>query len=416
MKVISSIVAGVLLSAAFGAAAAQAEPSHSYPGNDDADIWALAGQSNMAGAGLITKRYKANPDIMLFNMDNRWIPATQPTHRIFDAVAPVYKNLIFQMNPALTEKDWENILHENKKKPMGTIGPDLFFAENIVKHTGRNIGLIPCALGATGMVHWNPADLKLGDKSLYGNMVQRIRMVGGNLKGILWYQGESETGPGAQDTFEKTFLNIVDSIRRDTGKPDLPFIYVQISRYALENQENARNWEIIRDKQRTVAYQRRNLFVVPAIDLPLDDLIHIGTAGQERLGRRMARIALDKVYHADGGATAIDYASYEIAPPLDALHNTMKVKFIGVNGKLQAPGRPTGFSLRSDDPKKDGPYVFKVDMDAKDPSSVILWYTKAITEPMSLYYGGGIDPYVNVVDSKDMSIPAFGPIIIEPKK
>lgn len=416
MKSAVYIITGVLLSVSLSSVNAKSEPEYPYPGGKDADIWVLAGQSNMQGAGLITKKYKSNPKIKVFNMDNKWISSVPPSHRIFDSVTNAHKNTMFAMNPALTEADWENAIKATRKNPGGGIGPDTSFAETIVKYTGHNVGLIPCALGATGMVHWNPADLSKGTESLYGNMINRIKLVGGNLKGMLWYQGESETGPGTQDSFEKTFLNIVDSIRRDTGRPDLPFIYVQIARYALENQDNAKNWEIIRDKQRTAAYKRDNLFVVPAIDLPIDDLIHIGTAGQEILGRRMARIALDKVYKSDEGATAIDYDSYELLPALDPLHNKMRIKFKGVNGKLQAAGRPNGFSLRSDDPRKDGPYIFKIEMDPDNPSAVIAWYSKEITEPMSLYYGGGLDPYVNIVDSKEMAVPAFGPITVKPKK
>lgn len=411
------VTAGLLIFTSVKSMEANSEASHPYPGNPNADIWVLAGQSNMQGAGLITKKYKPLPHVKVFNMDNTWIPAVPPTHRIYDAVSEVYKNLVLQNNPGLTEQDWQNAVEANKKSPLGGVGPDLSFAETIVKHTGNDVGLIPCALGATSMAQWDPAGLSQGDKSLYGNMINRIKMVGGNLKGILWYQGESETGPDLQASFEESFLNLVDSVRRDTGYPDLPFIYVQIGRDAVENDGNAIYWEIIREKQRTVAYRRHNLFVVPAIDLPADDLIHIGTDGQERLGRRLARVALDKVYQTtDGAATAIDYASYGILPPLDVLHNRMKVRFVGVNGKLQAPGRPTGFTLRSDDPQKDGPCIYRVAFDKADPSSVILWYSKEITEPVSLYYGAGINPYVNIVDIMDMSIPAFGPIVIEPKQ
>ena len=32
------------------------------------------------------------------------------------------------------------------------------------------------------------------------------------------------------------------------------------------------------------------------------------------------------------------------------------------------------------------------------------------------YYGAGLDPYANIVDSKDMAVPAFGPIRVGPGK
>jgi sialate O-acetylesterase len=42
--------------------------------------------------------------------------------------------------------------------------------------------------------------------------------------------------------------------------------------------------------------------------------------------------------------------------------------------------------------------------------------SKSIEKPVSLYYGAGLDPYCNVVDGKDMAVPAFGPIPVRPRK
>lgn len=393
---------------------AESKATHPCP-IDDIDIWVCAGQSNMAGGGLVTKTYRTERGIMLFNMDDTWIPAKEPVTRIFSAACPAIKDVLVA---GWGEESYKVLVKQEKTKPFGGIGPAMFFAKDIVKSTGREIGLIPCALGGTSMAQWDPALKDKGGASLYGSMIERIAMVGGKIKGLIWYQGEAETGPGLQEPFEKTWLNFVDSVRRDTGIPDLPIIYVQISRYCVDlpDQNYGLAWEAIRDKQRTAAGMRKNLFVVPAIDLPIDDLIHIGTAGHERLGKRMAEVALDKVYKVEGHATTIDYDSYEILPMLDVLHNTMRIRFKGVNGKLQAQGRPSGFSLRSDKPGADGPMVFKVDLDPKDPSSVIVHYSKPIEKPVHLYYGAGLDPYANIVDSKDMAIPAFGPITVEPKK
>lgn len=410
-----SLVAIAPLLIVVSAVLAGADSSLPCPGSPDADLWVLAGQSNMVGAGLITKKYKADSSIMMLTMDNKWIRATPPIHRIYDeGAAPIFKKTIFRLNPAFTEEAYRNTAEASKKQPVGGMGPDWFFAKHIVKRTGRRVVLIPCAMGATSMADWDPATKNQGGDSLYGNMMQRITLAGGKIKGILWYQGESDAAPGTDKTFETTFLNLVDSIRRDTGIPDLPFIYVQISRFCIGRKDLVSSWESVRETQRTVAGKRKNLFVVPAIDLPLDDMIHIGTAGHERLGARMAEIALNAAYNRKDAATAIDFDSCELLPRVDELHNTIRVRFKGVNGKLQSKGDPTGFSLRADKPHADDPCVFKVEFDPKDPAAVIIWYSAMITKPTSLYYGAGLNPYVNIVDSKDMAIPAFGPIALPP--
>lgn len=409
-----SLLVGAMLTMTLSTATAQSGEAHASPDTSEMDIWVCAGQSNMAGGGLLTGKSKPENGVMLFNMDGIWIPAAEPVNRIFSATAPAIRDRLIA---GFGQEAYNRLAEQEKKQPFGGVGPALFFAKHLVKNTGRKIGLVPCALGSTSMADWSPALKSKGEGSLYGNMLARIAQVGGKIKGLLWYQGEGETGPGLQAPFEKTWLNFVDSVRRDTGIPDLPILYVQISRYCIDlAPDYGLAWEAIRETQRTAPYKRGNLFVIPAIDLPLDDLIHIGTEGHARLGRRMAEVALDKVYKVKGHATALDYDSYEILPPIDVLHNRLRVRFKGVNGRLQAQGRPAGFSLRSPEPHKDGPMVFKVAFDPKDLSSVIIWYSKPIEKPVSLYYGAGLDPYANIVDSKDMAVPAFGPISIEPKK
>ncbi|MFM7321334.1 MAG: sialate O-acetylesterase [Armatimonadota bacterium] len=391
----------------------QTTKSNSVP-DPDVDLWVCAGQSNMAGAGLLPARQRTDPGITMYMDDGVWLTAQEPVSRIFRHPPKAFSNF---MIPVWGQKAWDDNMAMEKKRVFGGVGPSLAFARHVRRHTGRRIGLIPCALGATGMSHWSPDLLKDGKDSLYGNMIARIREVGGNIKGLLWYQGEGETNPGLQDSFEKTWLDFVDAVRRDTGIADLPVLYVQISRYCLDTDPDyALKWEQIRDRQRTAAGKRPNLQVVPAIDLPLDDLIHIGTEGHQRLGKRLAEVALGTVYRLPGHASPIDFESAEVLPSMDYLHNTMRVRFRGVSGRLQSAGRASGFSLRSAEPRKDGPTVFKVEFDPKDPAAAILWVSKTIEKPISLYYGAGLDPYCNIVDSKDMAVPAFGPIPIRPRK
>ena len=401
-------LAALLMSAVTAAASV-------FPGGAHADLWVLAGQSNMQGAGVIAKTYAPNPRVMVYDLGGEWLPAVPPTHRLLNSPAPVFKQLLFKSDPTLTEQNWPQRVADFRLKPWGGVGPDLSFADGLVAATGRNIGLIPCAFGGTSMAQWSPANRDQGGASLYGHMMDRIRAVGGKIKGVLWYQGESEGGSAeTAAAFTPTFLNLVDSIRRDTGIPELPFIYVQISRYELENNNLAANWEVVREQQRLAAGQRKNLWVVPAIDLPLDDLIHIGTPGQERLGRRLAEVALTHVYGLEGRGRPLDLVSCAVLPSTEVLHHSLRVKFSGVTGRLQAAGRPTGFELRSDDPNRDGPMVYKVEFDPTDPAALIVWYTKAIKAPVRLYYGAGINPYVNLTDNLDMAVPAFGPIVIAP--
>lgn len=392
-----------------------AEAPQPYPGQSDADIWVLGGQSNMQGYGIVGNPTPPLAKAMVYDLGGEWMPAVAPTHRLLNAKAPIFKQLLFKADKSLTEENWPERVAQNRVKPWGGIGPDLAFAEAVTQATGRHVGLVPCAFGGTSMDQWDPALRDQGGGSLYGNMIERIRAVGGNLRGLLWYQGESDALPGVVDEYARKFLNFVDCLRRDTGLPNLPVIYVQIGRFCLETRPQESAWERVQELQRQLAKQRPNLWVVPAVDLPLDDLIHVSAGGHARLGRRLAEAALTRVYQREGHGQPLDYASYELLPGKGALHHCLRVKFSGVTGRLQAPGRPAGFSLRSDTADHDEPMVYKVELDPEDPTAVLVWYSKELKAPARLYYAIGMDCYANLTDSLDMAVPAFGPILIEPK-
>jgi sialate O-acetylesterase len=375
------------------------------PGRD-ADIWILAGQSNMVGCGKRTLEYETDPRIWLYNMDNSWIPAVPPLHRLFESVAPVHRNIFFESD-RIAEEDFLKRGEQSRKNPQGGVGSGYFFARHLLQTIDRDIGLVACAHGGTTMKQWDP-DLKdRGDASLYGATLNRIEKVGGNLKGILWYQGESEAmEPSAASTYEADFLRLIDRFREDTGRPDLPFLFVQIGRWAINNDPRGDHWEVIRDIQRRIPEQREHVYMTSAIDLPLDDQIHISTAGQERLGVRLAEMALTQVYAENNHAQCIALASVTIEKP-ETDRPLIRCRFSGVNGRLVSAGRPAGFEIRARDASGAVPQPYEIDFEASDPASLVLRLGRPLPLPAKLVYGPGLDPYANIVDRLDMPIPAF---------
>ena len=397
--------------------------SHPYPNAEEAEIWVLNGQSNMQGSspippGVTPEELAPDPRIMMFNLDNTWMPAEEPLHRHYEAVAPIYRKL-YQKTP----EEWAQLAGESRKGKaphFGQVGPGLFFAKHLAESIDKPIGLIPCAFGGLPIERWDPALKDQGGESLYGAMLERIKMVGGKIRGVIWYQGESDAlDPARAAVYEEKFLGFVDGLRRDTGIDDLTVIYVQLARFAIfeSGREPAQSLEKVREAQRLAASKRKNLFMVSAIDLPLYDHAHLAYAGQKRLGRRLAEIALSKVYGQEGHATPIHLKSVEPVTfdvPLDAnpsLKHGLRVRFSGINGRFISPDRPTGFEVRYlPDSKQTPPIVYRVEFES---SGCLLRLNKPITEPASLYYGGGQMPFVNITDERDIPIPAFGPVEVQ---
>jgi len=235
------------------------------------DLWVIAGQSNSAGYG--RGPFEDGPElgVHILRNDEQWALATQPLNESTNTRHPVNREAA---NPAHS--------------------PYLHFARLLKRHLGYPIGLVQTALGGSPLQAWNPAEP--GGAVLYHNMVHCARLAGGRVKGILWYQGESDANRGPAETYLQRFGQAVAAWREALGDEMLPVLTVQLNRhYAATTAEIDRAWSIVREAQRQAAHAPA-IFVTPTFDLPLSDLIHTSPAGNMLLAERLAQVALGGVY------------------------------------------------------------------------------------------------------------------------
>ena len=99
------------------------------------------------------------------------------------------------------------------------------------------------------MEQWNPAKKDEGGNSLYGSMLRQVKLAGGKVKGVLWYQGESDAlSPDACKIYAKVFPNFIAAVRADLGQPELPFYFVQIGRFVSGG--DPKGWNAVQDAER----------------------------------------------------------------------------------------------------------------------------------------------------------------------
>jgi hypothetical protein len=193
-------------------------------------------------------------------------------------------------------------------------------------------------------------------------------------------------------------------MRRDFGEPRLPVVAVQISRVTRRD-AGAEWWDSIREQQRRLPEWIRDLAVVPAIDLPLDDGIHISGRGQHQLGRRCAQAMLVLREGRPAGKPPIDVRDITVRPNPISNCADVVVRFRNVAGSLRSAGLPTGFYM-------DGQTILnghhRVDLD-KDKAILHLGCTVDMVDG-NLFYGHGYDPYCNITDEAGRAVPAFGPL------
>ncbi|MGF7148410.1 hypothetical protein FHS96_002038 [Sphingomonas zeicaulis] len=237
---------------------------------DGPDIYLLAGQSNMSGRGsmaeLTETERRPDPAIRLYGNDGRHRVAADP---VDDATG--------QVDPISADR-------------AAGIGPGLFFARTMRQANGRPILLIPCAKGGSSIKQWIPGG---GRDTLYGSCLARIREVGGKLRGVLWYQGETDAH--AVDTAQRwspSFTAVVARLRADLAQPRLPVVAVQLAdKPRIEDgKDKFPGWSVVQQAQAALPGTVKCLATIEASGQPLlpDDL-HLTTAAQRVVGARLAQ-------------------------------------------------------------------------------------------------------------------------------
>lgn len=168
-------------------------------------LYLLAGQSNMAGSSPIEPSDTIPHNrILRFNQNGLWEVAKEPLR--------VDKNI-------------------------NGMGPGLSFARELVKRdTTIIVGLIPAAVGGTSINLWVPNAFDTKTKLYpYDQAIERARlaMMSGELKGIIWNQGESDSNKNRSIDYQQKLKVLVERLRKDLGVDSLPFVAGLLSKFKV---------------------------------------------------------------------------------------------------------------------------------------------------------------------------------------
>ncbi len=373
------------------------------------DIWMLAGQSNMEGVGNLVHAPKPHPQVRAFFMRDEWGMAEEKLHYLSEAVDKVHNE--YGNEPGRPPKAE---LEKARATLVKGTSPGLAFALDMLRRTKVPQGVIPCAHGGTSMAQWSPELRDQGGASLYGAMMRRYEKLGQPIAGILWYQGESDANQNAAAIYTAKMVELVAATRRDMALPMLPWLVVQLGCHAAT--EDAPSWNSVQEQQRLLPGVIRYLDVASAVDLELDDGIHIGGKGQRVLGHRLARLADRLVHKAPGVKPGLKVKQIELVPTphrnVGAECTSVEITYANVAGKLVSDGRPTGFVLL-DAKRQDVCGIYKTTIKGR---RVLLHTNMArhMLNKLAVSYGHGRYPYCNITDRDGMSLPVMQAIPIEP--
>ncbi len=228
-------------------------------GNRKIHIYILAGQSNMAGRGTVEAiDTTLNPHIFMFNKEEQWVPAREP-------------------------------LAFDKPKVVG-VGPGFAFANAMVKaDPSADIYLVPCAVGGTRIDLWQPGAYDSATKTHpYDDALRRIQKAipSGEVKGILWHQGESDCNPGLSGSYEQKLRVLINRFRTALDKPDLPFVVGEIAHFrTIPNPDK----DIVNKAIKNVASTTLNCGYVETQGLQhRGDTLHFDSPSAREVGKRYA--------------------------------------------------------------------------------------------------------------------------------
>ena len=233
------------------------------PSKDKFQLFLLVGQSNMAGRGVVADSDKVpRPRVLMLDKSGAWVPAVDPMH--FD-------------------------------KPAAGVGLGRSFAEAVAAaNPGVTIGLIPCAVGGSPIDAWTPGYYYQPTQSHpWDDAIRRAKLSlpTGTLKGILWHQGESDSGRDLAPAYEAKLHALIARFRAELRARNIPFIVGQLGRFAGAPWNEFKT-EVDRAHRELPAKIPRTAFVSAEGLTDKGDKTHFDSESCREFGRRYAEAYL----------------------------------------------------------------------------------------------------------------------------
>jgi sialate O-acetylesterase len=215
--------------------------------------------------------------------------------------------------------------------------------------------------------HYKPA-------GLYNSMIAPA--LNASIKGVIWYQGESNTGRTKE--YESLFADLIKDWRTKWNNPDLPFLFVQLANFMkAQRMPSESGWAELRNVQRKTL-NIPNTGMAVAIDIGEWNDIH--PLNKKEVGRRLALEAQRVAY----GETLVSqgplYKSMEIKG------NSIILTFTSTGSGIYTNLDLKEFAVAGE----DGEYVWaNAVVIAKDKIKV---WNPSVQNPVSVRYAWADNP------------------------
>ncbi len=211
------------------------------------------------------------------------------------------------------------------------------------------------------------------------------------MRGIIWYQGESNTGRARQ--YRPLFSTMIRDWRDAWGQGDFPFLFVQLANFDSGMGRADHDWAALREAQ-SMALSLPNTGMAVTIDIGNPTDIH--PTNKLDVGRRLSLWALNQVYAKESG---------EYSGPLFAGWSregkTGRVAFSHGAGLRPASGKTlVGFQIAGSDRK------FVTAQAMVDRGTIVL-SAPEVSTPVAVRYGWSDAPVCNLQNAAGLPASPF---------
>ena len=249
--------------------------------------------------------------------------------------------------------------------------------------------------GRIGNPPRKPGNMMTGNKrpgNIYNGVLHPT--IGFGIKGVIWYQGESNAGRAHQ--YRSLFPMMIDHWRNQWQQGDFPFYYVQLADFLPENSQPEESaWAELREAQTMAMTALTNVGQAVIIDVGEGRDIH--PRDKQTVANRLALWALARDYGLD-----IHYRS----PEFQTIHTTdtsIIVTFNFVGSQLYSFDQrdPLGFTIAGDDQNF-------VNANARiiTNNQIEVWH-KDVSNPKAVRYAWANNPKCNVYSREGLPLTPF---------
>jgi len=225
-------------------------------------VFIMAGQSNMAGRGFIEPQDTLpSGRILTINSTGKLVLAKEPIH--------------------FYETD------------MSGLDCGISFAFKLLKHTPDSVSilLVPTAVGGSSVSQWLGDSLHR-DVKLLSNFQEKTEIAKryGQIKGILWHQGESDANQKSIPEYEDKLSSLFSRFRFIADNKSLPILTGEIGLFRVDNTMQ----KLINLKIQEYASKDPNTYLIRTGDFKnRGDQLHFNTKSQRLMGKRFAKMFID---------------------------------------------------------------------------------------------------------------------------